>query len=40
MSEGLDTVVGGGVVDTTRAEASFKMGRDKEAEGDLSLIHI
>jgi DNA-directed RNA polymerase subunit alpha len=34
MSEGLDTVVGGGVVDTTRAEESFKMGRDKEAVGD------
>ncbi len=34
MSEGLDTVVGGGVVDTTRAEESFKRGRDKEAEGD------
>lgn len=34
MSEGLDTVVGGGVIDESRAETAFQQGRDREAQGD------
>lgn len=34
MSEGLDTVVGGGVIDESRATNAFQQGRDREAAGD------
>jgi DNA-directed RNA polymerase subunit alpha len=33
MSEGLDTVVGGGAVDEGRAKASFELGQEQEREG-------
>ena len=34
MSEGLDTVVGGGVIDESKATNAFQQGRDREAAGD------
>ena len=34
MSEGLDTVIGGGAIDKGRADACFRQGREKELAGD------
>jgi hypothetical protein len=34
MSEGLDTVIGGGAIDEARADAVFKQGLDCETAGD------
>lgn len=34
MSEGLDTVIGGGAIDEARADAVFKQGLDSESAGD------
>ena len=34
MSEGLDTVIGGGAIDEARADAVFKQGLDCESAGD------